>query len=134
MLCKNKLCWFTPQRVPEFISMFTVLRQFLLLSTISALDSRVTKLHTRHTLLKNVRVLVNRIPDIKNNRVSKTGMPDKFLLRVPETIFVFPTFPLFALDYHFGVRQSSHKITSHDIHYFNFKTEYRIFLAYTKRK
>ena len=48
-------------------------------------------------------------------------MLDKFLFQVPETIFVFPTFPLFALDYHFGVRQSSHKMISHDIHYFDFE-------------
>ena len=92
IIYQNKLCRFTLSRVPEFLFMFTVLKQFLLLSTISAFDSRVTKFHARHTLLKNIRVLVNRIPDIKNNRVSKTGMPDKFLLRVPETIFVFPIF------------------------------------------
>ena len=54
-------------------------------------------------------------------------MPDKFLLQVPETIFVFPTFPLFALDYHFGVRQSSHKMISHDIHYLDFENRTRNF-------
>ena len=60
-------------------------------------------------------------------------MPDKFLLQVPETIFVFPTFPLFALDYHFGVRQSSHKMISHDIHYFDFENRTRNFPGIQKK-
>mgnify|MGYP003524819399 CR=1 FL=1 len=61
-------------------------------------------------------------------------MPDKFLLQVPETTFVFPTFPLFALDYHFGVRQSSHKMISHDIHYFDLRIDLGTFPAYREHK
>ena len=134
MLYKNKLCVFTLQRVPEFISMFTVLRQFLLLSTISAFDSRVTKFHARHTLLMNIRVLVSRIPDIKTTGLVKQICRRNSCSESPRPFSCSPHLMLFALDYHFGFCQSSHKIISHDIHYFDLRIDHGTFPAYREHK
>ena len=54
--------------------------------------------------------------------VSKRHMPNRILTESPSLFSCFPYIRVSALDYRFGVCQSSHKINPYNIHYLDFET------------